>query len=324
MNNFQIFLLKALRKAYARCLGGYKLPPLQRETNPDKVSEMIYNLLTDDKPCMIARFGAFELSTIINYLGIIAPDHSVCKFIKGEQPEWWWNKSLMRCMNTNAGFFPPTAEALAKFCEMMLEDAREVDMLGSWQRKECYLQDYLPNRILRADRDNMNPFFAKKPWTRALAGKKVLVVHPFADTIKRQYARREQLFENSDILPDYELKLIKAVQSLGGSDCGFKDWFDALAWMKNEMDKVDYDICLLGCGAYGFPLAAHAKRRGKKAIHIGGSLQLYFGIKGSRWESKGYVDGPNNYSLMFNDYWVRPSSCETPSAARNVENNCYW
>ena len=27
----------------------------------------------------------------------------------------------------------------------------------------------------------------------------------------------------------------------------------------------------LGCGAYGFPLAAHVKRMGKKAIHMGGS-----------------------------------------------------
>lgn len=46
------------------------------------------------------------------------------------------------------------------------------------------------------------------------------------------------------------------------------------------MDKVEYDVCLIGCGAYGFPLAAHAKRTGHKAIHLGGSLQLLFGIAG--------------------------------------------
>lgn len=49
--------------------------------------------------------------------------------------------------------------------------------------------------------------------------------------------------------------------------------------MKDEIDKQDYDIALIGCGAYGFPLAAHIKRSGKKAIHLGGALQLLFGIK---------------------------------------------
>ena len=50
--------------------------------------------------------------------------------------------------------------------------------------------------------------------------------------------------------------------------------------MKSQMDQTDYDIALIGCGAYGFPLAAHAKRMGKQAIHMGGSLQLLFGIRG--------------------------------------------
>lgn len=51
--------------------------------------------------------------------------------------------------------------------------------------------------------------------------------------------------------------------------------------MKDEIDKRDYDIALIGCGAYGFPLAAHIKRSGKKAVHLGGALQLLFGIKES-------------------------------------------
>ena len=42
-------------------------------------------------------------------------------------------------------------------------------------------------------------------------------------------------------------------------------------YMKAEINKSNYDICILGCGAYGFPLAAHVKRMGKKAIHMGGS-----------------------------------------------------
>ena len=73
-------------------------------------------------------------------------------------------------------------------------------------------------------------------------------------------------------MPDFDLITIKAVQSLGGGE-QFQSWFDALDWMKAEIDKHDYDICLIGCGAYGFPLAAHVKRLGKKAFHLGGALQ---------------------------------------------------
>ncbi|MGG6498696.1 UNVERIFIED_CONTAM: hypothetical protein NY603_37795, partial [Bacteroidetes bacterium 56_B9] len=79
------------------------------------------------------------------------------------------------------------------------------------------------------------------------------------------------------ILPAFDLQTIKAVQTIGNYiDSRFNTWFDALEFMKNEIDKREYDICLLGCGAYGLPLAAHIKRTGKKAIHMGGSLQLLF------------------------------------------------
>lgn len=104
MNQISILFLKVLRKLYAKAFGGYHLPPLQREEDPDKASEMIYNLLMADKPCMIARFGAFELATLVNYLGVKDSNHSIIKFIKGEQPEWWWNERLIKYMNTNAGF----------------------------------------------------------------------------------------------------------------------------------------------------------------------------------------------------------------------------
>ena len=50
-----------------------------------------------------------------------------------------------------------------------------------------------------------------------LRGKKVLVIHPFAETIQHQYEqKRTLLFKNPDVLPEFQLETIKAVQSLGG------------------------------------------------------------------------------------------------------------
>jgi hypothetical protein len=126
------------------------------------------------------------------------------------------------------------------------------------------------------------------------------------------------LFTDADIrLPKFELKTLKAVQSIAGEQTGFRTWFDALEHMQHQMEAVDYDIALIGAGAYGMPLAAHAKCMGKKGIHIGGGLQLMFGIMGGRWENKAFP----NARL---EYWVRPSEEETPRNKDIVEGGCYW
>ncbi|WP_195500722.1 GT-D fold domain-containing protein [Bacteroides clarus] len=326
MNPISIFILKVLRKLYAKTFGGYVLPPLQREENIDKISEIIYDLLSSDKPCMIARFGSTELSAIVNYLGVNTPHHSICKFIKGEQPEWWWNHNIMNQMQQWSGFFPATPQNMQRFGELMINDTKEVDLLGSWLKEEYLLSSYMPS-VRKVSLLSLEPFWAQHPWTRILKNKKVLVIHPFAESIKQQYTKKDLLFKNKDILPTFKLSTIKAIQSIGGNDL-FSNWFDALNWMKNEMNKIDYDICLIGCGAYGFPLAAHAKRQGKKAIHLGGALQLLFGIRGKRWENPNYgiktLKRTGAYLGLVNEHWCRPNKIERPTNASNVENGCYW
>jgi hypothetical protein len=164
----------------------------------------------------------------------------------------------------------------------------------------------------------------------ALEGKKILVVHPFDDIINFQYQKRGLLFENKNTLPSFEsLTTIKAIQSLGEADDRFLDWFEALDHMKEEINCVDFDICLIGAGAYGFPLAAHVKRMGKKAVHLGGSLQLLFGIIGKRWEDPNYGVKEwgipkGTYSNLINEFWVRPGNNNKPKNAEQVEGACYW
>lgn len=327
MNTLSIFTLKILRKLYGKAFGVYQIPPLQCEKNPDKASEMIYNLLASEQPCMIARFGATEMSAIINYLGVNSECHSLGKFIKGEQPEWWWNKNIMNQMQRWSGFFPPTPENMQRFGKMMIEDAKEVDLLGSWLNDESRVLNNIQLQSIWFV--FLDPFWASSPWTRALKNKKILVVHPFAEIIETQYKnKRKYLFKKKDILPDFQLQTIKAVQSLGGVDNGFKDWFEALDYMKKEINKCDYDICLIGCGAYGFPLAAHVKRMGKKAVHMGGSLQLLFGIIGKRWEDPNYgsveLKKKGCYPQLINEYWIRPDFNDVPINKDQVEGGCYW
>jgi len=124
--------------------------------------------------------------------------------------------------------------------------------------------------------------------------------------------KRKQL----GILPKLKnLEVIQAVQTIAGNkDPRFKDWFEALDYMKKEIDKKDFNIALIGCGAYGLPLAAHVKSLGKQAIHIGGGLQLLFGIKGKRWEEH----------KLFTKDWIYPLKEDTPQNIKKVEGGCYW
>ena len=148
----------------------------------------------------------------------------------------------------------------------------------------------------------------------------MLVIHPFKDTILSQYEKREKLFENPEIFPELaDLRVVKAVQTIAGNrDERFGDWFEALDWMYTEAMKADFDVSIIGCGAYGFPLAAKLKEAGKQAIHMGGATQLLFGIKGGRWDTHPVI------SKLYNEHWVRPAASETPNSIQRVEGGCYW
>lgn len=318
-----IKLLKKLRRRY---IERHDLPqprPLNKEMDPDIISSHIREKLLSPEPCMLSRFGAVEIGCVVNYLGIYHQKRKIIKYIKGEAFPWWWEEETMYPMRNNAGFFSATPELLKRFSEMMIEDMPLIDILASWRFEEEYFSKELQNAY-KIDFEPYNPFWSDVPWTAALENKKVLVVHPFAETIQKQYLRKELIHKDPRVLPTFDLQTIKAIQTIGNQGDGrFETWFDALEFMKNEIDKMDYDVCLLGCGAYGMPLAAHVKRSGKKAVHLGGSLQLLFGIRGARWENSNY-NATYNYESLMNEFWVKPSATETPSKAQQVEEGCYW
>lgn len=318
-----IKLLKKLRRRYIERHGLLQPCPLNKEMSPDIISNHIREKLLSPEPCMLSRFGAVEIGCVVNYLGIYHQKRKIIKYIKGEAFPWWWEEETIYPMRNNAGFFSATPELLKRFSEMMIEDMPLIDILASWRFEEEYFSKELQNAY-KIDFEPYNPFWSDVPWTAALENKKVLVVHPFAETIQKQYLRKELIHKDPRVLPTFDLQTIKAIQTIGNQgDNRFETWFDALEFMKSEIDKKDYDICLLGCGAYGFPLAAHIKRSGKKAVHLGGSLQLLFGIRGARWENNNY-NATYNYSKLMNEYWVKPSKTETPFKAQQVEEGCYW
>lgn len=287
--------------------------------NGREVQDRIRQMLLSDDPCMIARFGSVELQAVVDYLNPPTVSNAF-RFIKGTIPAWGYAPSTLRTMRINAGFFPATRPMLDRFGDLMIECMPEVDILGCWRLEEAETVQYMPN-VLRAPLYTLEPYYFDNPWTTALEGRKVLVVHPFESTIRKQHAlgRYEYLFADKRLTPCYELQTLKAVQSIAGNKPDeFDDWFQALEWMKSEMKKMDFDVAIIGCGAYGFPLAAFVKQMGKKAVHLGGSVASLFGIRSNA------VEKNKKLLPLVNDLWVRPSQEETPPGIEMVENSRYW
>lgn len=290
----------------------------------EKIQKIIYDRIMEGKPLMAARFGSIELTSLDNTL-MMKEKRSNWGYISWKTEPNYFRERQAKALCNNAGFFPyPDKEMMFRFLDLMRKDMQEVDILGSWRYNERLFDKELIN-AQKVDRERMTPLLTDHPWTMALSGKKVLVVHPFADSILAQYHKRELIFTNKNILPTFDLKVMHAVQSQADSEVQFKDWFEALQYQKDMIDTYDYDVCLLGCGAYGFPLAAHCKRRGKQAIHLGGVLQLLFGIIGKRWETEEIYQTTYPYLPTYqNEYWIRPSKNEKPKGGDTVEEGCYW
>jgi hypothetical protein len=195
----------------------------------------------------------------------------------------------------------------------------DIDILDSYARGESKYTLHLSDHQICSFPD-LEPYHHVEPWTKELKGRKVLVIHPFAELIRSQYLNhRARLFDIPDILPSFELITLKAVQTLSDSiDPRFSSLFHALDWMENEAMSKTFDVAILGCGAYGLPLAVRLKRHGKVAVHLGGATQILFGIKGRRWDQIDF------FRSLSNEYWTRPSKSDLMPNASKVEDKCYW
>lgn len=283
----------------------------KRIMNDDEANLFMFNAIKAGKPFMAGRFRTIELETMWRTRddgkGFITPIDSFMKTF---------------CHNT--GFFPNDKKKMIQFSQLMRDTTRDIDLMGIRHDPmgEYEAAFYGSKSLQYCEVEAIEPFFASTPWTSALAGKKVLVIHPFDKSIPSQYKKRKLLFPGRDVLPEFELIMQKSVQTMCfNKDERFSDWFEALQYMYDEAMTKNFDVALIGCGAYGFPLAAMLKRAGKIAIHLGAVVQLIFGIRGARWENFG---GEKYRNMLANPAWVRPDESERPEGFQRIENAAYW
>lgn len=263
---------------------------------------IIKNRIISGKPFLATKIGTVEHCVLVAYL----TNNSF--------------NSISGLAENVAGISPSDDETLKRFSHEYSFSLRNVDMIGLMNNAyENYLiETFCPAYVDICELRFLEPFYFTDPWSSALSNKKVLVVHPFQDSIVSQYSKRELLFPGRTVLPDFDLVTIKAEQTHGGGLDGSKDFFTSLDLMKAKVIDADFDVAIIGCGAYGLLIANLVKNMGKQAIHIGGGSQIMFGIKGGRWDTHPDV------SPMYNEHWVRPLESERTRNHMLVENGTYW
>ncbi len=287
----------------------------RRLLDNEAASIRLAGMIDSGQPLAAGRIGLFEMAAMRMYEFGIKKKYPV----------------VMNNIYNCAGFFPNDIDLGERFLLVMRDSLKEMNMLAPFHQ---FCEDYFINRytgkdIIISENEGLYEICRlENVWTKALKDKKVLVISPFTDTIRQQYKKRELLFPGKEILPEFaDLLTYRSLMTVGDMrDERFVTWFDALEFMKREILDMDFDVALLGCGAYGFPLAAEIKKAGKQAVHMGGILQILFGIMGKRWDGT-RTGGPlqirRDIAKYYNKSWTYPIE-EKPKEASKVEYGPYW
>jgi hypothetical protein len=163
---------------------------------------MMSEAVAENRPFMAARLGRGEIrfiSKVALRKELGASEVFLHRWLEGYDLIWAGKDSWFR---RNLGASIPRANELL---DLYLGAMRNTDLLGSWSPGESIFATHMEGASIDT-LASLEPFNHKVPWSKELAGRKVLVVHPFSRTLKHQYENvRHHLFANKDILPDFDL-----------------------------------------------------------------------------------------------------------------------
>ena len=271
-------------------------------------NNFISHYLKNGKPLCAGKIGVTEL----NLLYCAHNLQNAARFLPHLQHE----------VEDIAGLYPYDKDTTKQFTKDMHEALKEVDIIPVWNKVNPIFESYVFSEYCKdayfTELQHLEPYFFDKPWTKYLEGKKVLVFSPFAESIETNFKNLNKIW-NGRIIPNFILKTVKYPFALkiqptpmySTSDEVYKKYLDIL-------HEQDFDVGIFGTGYTSLLFAAECKRMGKAGIHLGGSTQILFGIKGKRWREI------KEFQPFFNSYWTDPLPSELPEKRNVVEGGCYW
>ncbi|SNR72491.1 hypothetical protein [Puniceibacterium sediminis] len=292
-----------------------KKPPLilperlqPRMRGAQAANDLLARSLSGDEPFLAARFGGSE-SKVLNEIVFQKKANA--------------SEAFAQELQMKSGVSPRNPLTIRKFVYETMTAGLNTDLLAIWSYQNQVKLAGFCNPPHICGLDHLNPIVALRkhglvPWTRALSGKKILVVHPFENDIRAQIQRLQDIHVVRDLWPeDVSFDTLRAPITFAGEADGRK-WVEELSKTRAEIARRDFDIVFVGAGAYGMPLGSFVKTMGKRAVHFGGALQLLFGIIGARWEKNPLYDD------VFGEGWIRPDQSELPRLHHRIDQSSYW
>ena len=275
---------------------------------PNVAHHEICMAIKNARPFAVGRLGGVEASIMMWALGI-KPETGMLA------PPLTFLETQLGA--TNAGIRPRNKPSYRLFAKLCKESLAMLDWQGVWKTsyEAACLERLSPRQLVNVE--TLAPSDTPgEHWMDALEGKRVLVVSPFDATIRSQIPKLGGVWGKRGWAVNAEFKVVPFLYLID-ENCG-ETWWGVYQRIATVIEGADYDVGLFGCGGLGLLFAADAKRAGRVGIHLGGHLQLLFGIYGKRHLEQEW------FRAMINQYWVRPDSSEVPETAQRVENGCYW
>lgn len=285
----------------------------------ERLYKYIINKLDKKSNFIIPRIAGIENQ--LAYYGVLLKNHNTF------QPNAF--DKILQTMKNNAGIKISNMNGIIKYSEAYLEAFHHADIYFDWEpcgNVAKWIMDSLmfmhtnfqKNRVWALALDIFN-YIQSIPWTYALKGKRILIVSAFTESIQEKLDNREKIY-GIDLFPNCEFVFIKPPQTQGENPS--REFYIELNEFTDKIRSIShtFDVALVSCGGYGNLVCSEIYKMGKSAIYVGGVLQMYFGIYGSRWER----ERTDILRLYQNEYWSRPKETERPNGFKNVEGSCYW
>jgi hypothetical protein len=295
--------------------------------NWQEASHEIATLLSDPSPVFLSRIGGSDTNAVAKYLalkgrGTLSVGNPEILWHRGRAAEYngfydrrgdiqtffRYCEELISCHKSSGHAFMCNSPLLSiyfpnaihkAFFREQIENRGELENLishiTSEDAKTFYFYELVESLVL-------NPWTLFSLFSTILPGKRVLVISPFSASIKRNFTNRNAFFKKY-MYPDFELCTINSPITYAGLPAELyphSDWFETLASLRDEISKERFDIALLSCGSYAMPLGTYiARSLYRKAIYVGGVLQLYFGVMGRRYEGIFFTDQLNSDQFIY-------------------------
>lgn len=151
-----------------------------------ELNNQIYTSIQKSSPFLAGKIGSTELLVCLWHLGWRLWSRLGIKLS--------WNST--EYLEIGAGIFPWTPESYHKFATSYITALGKIDCLGIWHNEgEMKLISTFVTETKIGNFLGLEPYLiSQKPWTQALANKKVLVVNAFAKILAQQIPKLSKIW----------------------------------------------------------------------------------------------------------------------------------